>query len=118
MYTDEQLKELIDCHKKIVDPPKYVKLERATFTKKVFGLSSFDDVHDFSGFITQSTKFQENFSIGLIYKPKLERNSIVLLRCNGIHGGVNNFVPHHSYCHIHYVQQNELMKGLSQKEKL
>jgi hypothetical protein len=112
MYTDQQLLELIDCHKKIIEPPKFVRSERTAFTKKVFSLCSCDEMHDFSGFITQNIKFEESFSIGLVYKPKLEKNSIVLLRCNGIHGAPNSIIPHHSYCHVHYCSAERINDGL------
>lgn len=112
MYTDEHLKELIDCHKKIVDSPKQVRSERGGFTKQIFSLSSLDGQYDFGGFITQNIKFQESFSIGLIYKPKFERNSIVLMRCNGIHGSKTDIIPHHSQCHIHYATAQRVNDGL------
>jgi hypothetical protein len=112
MYTDEHLRELIDCHKKIVDAPKHVKSERTAYTKQVFTLCSLDDQYDFSGFVTQNITFQESFSIGLVYKPKFEKTSIVLMRCNGIHGGNTDIISHHSYCHIHYATAQRINAGL------
>jgi len=73
-------------------------------------MNSKDGQFSFSGFITHNIVFPENFSIGLIYKPREEKGSIVLLRCNGMHGGtIQN--PHHAYSHIHTVQADFLSQG-------
>lgn len=109
MYTDSFIEQLISCQKVITDPPKD-KEARADYTKRIFSMNSLDNQYSFSGFINQNLVFPENFSIGLVYKPKEERGSIVLLRCNGMHGGtVLN--PHHAYCHIHTVQADYLNQG-------
>jgi hypothetical protein len=109
MYTDQLIQQLITCQKIVTDPPKE-KDARSGYIKKVFTLLSVDEQFSFSGFMNQNIMFPENFSVGLVYKPKEERGSITLLRCNGMHGGtIQN--PHHAYCHIHTVQADYLNQG-------
>lgn len=109
MYTDQFIQELVTCQKVITDPPKD-KEARSSYVKIVFSMRSIDNQFSLSGFIHQNTFFLENFSIGLVYKPKEEKGSIVLLRCNGMHGGtIQN--PHHARCHINTVQADSLNKG-------
>lgn len=109
MYTDQLIQQLITCQKVVTDSPKE-KDARSDYTKKVFTLLSVDEQFSFSGFMNQNTMFPENFSVGLVYKPKEEKGSITLLRCNGMHGGtIQN--PHHAYCHIHTVLADYLNQG-------
>lgn len=109
MYTDQFIQQLITCQKVVTEAPKE-KDARSGYTKKVFNLVSVDEQFSFSGFMSQNIMFPENFSVGLVYKPKEERGSITLLRCNGMHGGtIQN--PHHAYCHIHTVQADYLNQG-------
>ncbi|MDR3693467.1 hypothetical protein [Mucilaginibacter sp.] len=116
MYTDEFLKGLIDCPKKIVDHPKE-KEGRADFLKKSFGLISINEEYRFNGFITQSLVFDENFSIGLVFNPKDEKGTITLLRCNGRHGGTKEF-PHHAEWHIHYADAEMINLGLKPEGRI
>lgn len=109
MYTDQFIQELITCQKVITDRPKD-KEARSSYVKKVFSMNSIDNQFSFSGFMHQNMFFPENFSIGLIYKPKEEKGAIILLRCNGMHGGTIQH-PHHAHCHIHTVQADFLNKG-------
>lgn len=109
MYTDLFIQQLITCQKVVTDPPKE-KDARSGYTKMVFALSSSDNQFSFTGFMTQNAVFPENFSVGLVYKPKEEKGTIVLLRCNGMHGGTVQH-PHHAYCHIHTVRAEFLNQG-------
>lgn len=111
MYTDAILRELIAMPKAIIDAPKLVKESRATFIKKGFTMSSIDDKYSFNGFITQNRVFTENFSVGLVYNPKNEKGSIVLLRVNGAHGGTD-IDSHHAHCHIHTATAERINSGL------
>ncbi len=110
MYTAELIEELISCPKTVGEAPRDMKEGRSGFTKRTFTLISVDGQHNFSGFITQNLTFTENFSIGLIYNPQDEKSKIVLLRCNGPHGGIKE-IPHHAVCHIH-TSTHLLQKGL------
>lgn len=96
----------------IVEPPKEVKeSRRAGFIKTAFTLNSVDNNYNFNGFITQNLVFPENFSIGLAFNPKEEKGIIVLLRCNGQHGGTKQY-PHHAYCHIHKATAERINNNL------
>lgn len=112
IWTDELIKELIGCSKKVVDFPRTTnKGERMGFIKKTFSFISADEKHVFNGFITQNEVFPENFSIGLTYVPKNEKGAVVLLRCNGRHGGTRQY-PHHAHPHIHYASAERISLGL------
>ncbi|WP_346320701.1 hypothetical protein [Chitinophaga sp. YIM B06452] len=111
-WTESILQGLIDCPKIVLDPPKdNPKGARSGFTKKTFTLKSCDGDHEFSCFITQSLFFPENFSIGLMYNSKEKGGSVVLLRCNGKHGGTREF-PHHAHFHIHYSTAERINSGM------
>lgn len=95
----------------VTDPPK--ETTRAYVNagmKKTFGLSSIDGHHTFTGFIMQNKFFAENFSIGLIYQTHVEKGGIVLLRCNGKHGGTKQY-PHHADFHLHYATAERIAAG-------
>ncbi len=65
MFTDEDIMNLLNCEKQIIDPPsKDYKNDRA-HRKKNFTMRSIDENFSFYGFIRVSIHFIENFSIGL-----------------------------------------------------
>ena len=74
-------------------------------------LQSDDGEYDFSVFMRKNEDFEENFSIGLIYKPRDIRGEISLLRCNGPHGPHVMF-DHHDRFHIHKADQENLASGI------
>lgn len=114
MYAAELIEELISCPKTVVEAPGDMKEGRSGFIKRIFTLISVDDEYSFSGFITQNLTFTENFSIGLSFNPKDEKGKIVLLRCNGPHGGTKA-IPHHAVCHIHTATAERVNEGLKPK---
>lgn len=112
MYTDDFINELINCPKRIIDSPKETKESRnAGFIKTSFSFQSIDDNFRFTGFITQNLTFSENFSVGLAYNPKEERGVIILVRCNGQHGGTKAN-PHHAYTHVHKATAERINNNL------
>ena len=111
MYTEEIIEELISCPKTVVEAPRDMKEGRSGFVKRTFTLISVDSRYNFSGFIMQNLTFTENFSIGLTYSPKDEKGTIVLLRCNGPHGGTKA-ISHHAVCHIHTSTAERINNGL------
>ncbi|MGI4805221.1 MAG: hypothetical protein ACRYFL_10645 [Janthinobacterium lividum] len=115
MYTDELIKDLIECSKIIVDAPKDMKEGRSGFLKKIFTLKSKDGIYSFSGFITQNLTFAENFSIGLVFNSKEDKGKITLLRCNGPHGMTKEL--HHAVCHIHTVIAEYINNGNKVEKK-
>jgi len=74
-------------------------------------LESSDGRYNFSGFIAKNTNFQENYSVGLVFRPKEEKGSIVLLRVNGPHGS-NEFAHHHDGPHVHVASAQRINEGL------
>ncbi len=89
LYTDEIIEELLSCQKKVTNSPKDSGVGRGS-SKIKFALESTDGTYSFSGFISKNLTFQENFSIGLVYQPKDEKGTIVILRVNGPHGPNEN----------------------------
>ena len=116
MYTDILIQELIACPKIIIENPKDSGIRRGSY-KTVFGMISTDGLHNFSGFISKNTFFQENFSIGLVYIPKEEKGKICLLRCNGLHGEVIG-VLHHSFFHIHTTTADDINNGIKVEKNI
>ena len=110
MYTEEFVSELINCSKRVIDPPKALKIDRGNF-KTNFTLQSVDGKYNFYAFIRKNEKFPENFSVGLDYNPREEKGTIQLLRCNGPHGEHVQY-PHHIVCHIHKATADRINSGL------
>ncbi len=108
-YTNELLDQLRTCEKKIIKGPGEFKEERG-HRKQDFEMMSIDDEHHFIGFTRQNLHFPENFSVGLMYNPRDERGKIMLLRCNGPHGG-NVSVEHHDQFHIHFETAERIDAG-------
>ncbi len=110
-YTDEILRELIECPKKITKPPfKTLRSDRGHL-RNDFEVESADGEHRFTCFVRVNEKFQENFSIGLDYLPRDEPGSIMLVRCNGPHGP-HKVHDYHTFCHIHKASAETISKGL------
>jgi len=108
-YTEELLEQLRTCEKKIIRAPGEFK-EESGHRKQDFEMMSVNDEHHFIGFTRQNLHFPENFSVGLLYNPRSERVKIMLLRCNGPHGG-NVAIEHHDQFHIHYETAERIDTG-------
>jgi hypothetical protein len=116
LYTDELIEELISCPKKVTHTPKDSGVGRGS-SKIKFTLESTDGKYSFSGFISKNLTFQENFSVGLVYKLKDEKGSLVLLRVNGPHG-LNENVPHHEGAPVHVATAERINAGLKPEGKI
>lgn len=116
LYTNELIEELIGCPKKVTNAPKDSGVGRGS-SKVKFTLESVDGQHSFSGFISRNLTFQENFSIGLVYQPKDEKGTTVLLRVNGPHGP-NEYIPHHCSPHVHVATAERINAGLKPEGKI
>lgn len=110
VYTDEVIAELIDCPKKVLNSPRDAGIGRGS-SKIKFKLESTDGKYSFVAFISRNLTFQENFSIGLVYQPKDQKGTIVLLRVNGPHGPNEN-IPHHEGPHVHKATAERINTGL------
>lgn len=109
-FSDQLIDELITCPKKVIEAPKDSGVVRGS-RKIKFMLESVNGQYSFSGFISKNLTFQENYSIGLVYNPKEEKNKIVLVRVNGPHGPNEN-APHHDGPHIHLATADRINAGL------
>lgn len=82
-----------------------------------FDLQSRDGEDHFQVFIRINDVLRENFSIGLIYKPKTG-GKVVLMRCNGDHGEHQNKVVNNnrfSGPHIHLAREEALDQGFKEE---
>lgn len=116
IYTQQEIDDLIGCPKVISDPPKReLKLDRGHFRNDM-RLKSADDKLEFRVFMRRSEDLPENFSIGLVFLAKDGSGELVLLRCNGPHGGYNDsFDPEHPHWdfHVHRASAEMIEAGLS-----
>ncbi len=110
-FTDEELKSLVACPKKVVDPPRRDMRLDGKMKRNDMTLQSADGKHEFRVFMRQSDEFSENFSIGLMYLPNEEPGSFQLIRCNGQHGG-ERVHPHHAAFHVHRSKADDINAGI------
>lgn len=120
MFTDALIQQYIKEKKKIVEPLKAeMKLEHQHL-RNDFKLTSIDGERHYSVFMRKHTKFQENFSIGLIFYSK-ESRSITLFRCNGNHGetiqDIKNPHPHFGY-HTHTITSEDIENGIMEPKRV
>jgi len=109
--TKERIEYLIQCPKKIVDPPRREMTLGNGHWRNGMTLQSTDGEHAFSVFMRKNEDFEENFSIGLMYSPRETRGDICLFRCNGPHGPHVSF-DHHDRYHVHQAQEETISSGL------
>ena len=115
-YTNELIKTLIECPKKITKAPsKHFKSDRGHL-RNDFEMQSLDGQYNFTCFVRVNEQFMENFSIGMDFIQTDEPGSIVLLRCNGAHG--HKDIPHHNYCHIHKATAETIETGLKPESSI
>ena len=114
-YTQQEIDDFIGCPKVVSEPPKReMKLDRGHFRNDM-RLKSSDDKLEFRVFMRRSEDLPENFSIGLAFLAKDGSPEVVLLRCNGPHGGYNDaFDPDHPHWdyHVHRASAEMIEAGL------
>lgn len=115
-YTQDDIDSLIGCAKVVSDPPKReLKLDRGHFRNDM-RLKSTDGKLEFRAFMRRSEDLPENFSIGLVFLPKESIGEVLLLRCNGPHGGYNDsFDPEHPHWDFHVHRANSEMIEVGQR---
>jgi hypothetical protein len=100
---------LISCPKQVSEPPKReMTLFGADWRNgaKLIASDGTDGV--FSIFMRKNEDFREDFSIGLMYCPQDDPETITLLRCNGRHGDFNaNIDPDHPHFNFHIHRASE-----------
>jgi hypothetical protein len=78
-----------------------MRLDRGHFRNDM-RVRSMEGDREFRVFLRRSEDFPENFSIGLAFLAKDGTGEVVLLRCNGPHGGYNEvFDPEHPHWEFH-----------------
>lgn len=116
---DNDIRSLIVCPKSITTAPqKRMTLGQGHYRNGMV-LLSVDGNHRFSVFMRKSEMFEENFSIGLRYHPPDDPESLVLLRCNGPHGGhrdpLDIRAKHYWEYHIHVAREIVIKQGLREE---
>ncbi|MGO9256351.1 MAG: hypothetical protein ACLQU1_08640 [Bryobacteraceae bacterium] len=101
-YTQREIDDLIAGPKVVSEAPKReMKLDRGHLRNDM-RLKSTDGKLEFRVFMRRSEDLPENFSIGLAFLAKDGSGEVVLLRCNGPHGGYNDsFDPEHPHWDYH-----------------
>lgn len=121
MLTDQDIDSLIELPKTIVDkvPSQGYKEDRGYKRCDLDLLAGTDQSTKFAVFIRQSSKFLENFSIGLRYRTGDRRlGTITLVRYNGPHGEVSRDPDgHYAKPHIHRITATELASGSLQPQE-
>ena len=119
--TDEQLQELINM-------PKIVRSRKPVSDYKIEGgherynmelSSDASDRTQFEVFIRRSTRFIENFTIGLQYYTNMrDIGDITLLRYNGAHGETSRAQDgHYDKPHIHWLTSEDIESGIIQPQE-
>ena len=114
-YTQQELEDLIGCPKIVSEPPKEQMKPDRGHLRNDMRLKSVEGDREFRVFLRRSVDLPENFSIGLVYLPEDGTGEVVLLRCNGPHGGYNDsFDPEHPHwdCHVHRATGQMIEAGL------
>ena len=96
--SKEQLDFLITCPKMIAIPPNAEMSIQSKCRRNSFALQGINSKEKFGVKLRQNIVLPEDFSVILQWQT-MERD-IILLRCNGPHGG-NRKLPLHFVPHIH-----------------
>ena len=84
----ELIDYLITTEKRIKGSTNSTLKELNRHKKLTLEAETIDEKYSFKIFFSQSVKFSEKFSVGLIYIPK-EDDDIIIARYNGIHAHLN-----------------------------
>ena len=124
MLTDQQIKYLISCDKKIVnaDPKKGMKPDGKSefLQRRNLDVCSLSEQETFTVFLRKNNFLIEQFSIGILYKTRVrEPSSIMLLRYNGIHGTKDYSIDgHYGDFHIHRITENLLSQEIYEPREI
>jgi hypothetical protein len=89
-HTNESIRDLITCMKRVADPPAREFKEENRHRRKDMRLQSANgEQRIFDVFIRQSLEFAEDFSLGLVYLSP-EGKRMTLVRFNGQHDQSND----------------------------
>lgn len=113
IYTNQEIDQLIACPKRMLNPPRKELKPEGAHLRQDFHLEALDEtIGEFHVFLRKHAEYQENFTIGLTYRPRDGRPEVTLLRCNGAHGPYNGTIgdpghPHWGY-HIHKASEESI----------
>jgi len=114
-YLQSDIDQLIQCQKHITKGPKRASTEERQHRKNGMELASLDGKMKFSAFFRQHSRFEENYSVGLVYHAD-DGTELTLIRCNGPHGEQSEIQSspdnHHPYTHIHLATPMFIDAGL------
>jgi len=117
IITDDDIRDLIRLPKVIVErrPATGYREEHGSRRCDLSLRSSDKTTQNFTVFIRQHIRIDQNFSIGLRYALGLGPiGTITLVRYNGPHGETSRAPDgHYARPHIHYITAHELAKGHS-----
>jgi hypothetical protein len=111
------LNKLITCKKEVIQFPGKGYKEEFGHKKLDFNCQADQEGFSFRVFIRQSLKFQEDFSVGLVWQRPEGLPPLNLYRCNGLHGGAIAF-PHHAHFHIHTLNLVDIQAGRTEPRML
>lgn len=113
-WSNELIADLIGCPKTIAQgPSKEMRVEQGT-RRNGMKLLSADGERAYTVFMRVNDAFPENFSIGLVFLPKDEARTYVLLRYNGPHGAVRldlHEPVYHAVPHKHKATNESISSG-------
>lgn len=113
VLTEELLKHLLLCKKKIVAKPNPNRKSNLQHKETEMSITSIDGLYNFSVRIREHSTFFEKFSIILLFIPSNDVSQIIL-RYNGDHGEhTNRLVGDRIHCpHIHRYNFDYIEAGL------
>lgn len=121
MLTDQQIRELITQPKSIKrkEPARGFQEENLQLRCDLDLEAVADPRGEFTVFIRQSSKYVENFSLGLRYRTNVRSlGTITLIRYNGPHGEKSRQPDgHYTRPHIHRITEAELKSGSTQPQE-
>lgn len=120
--NDQDIQNLIESPKRILKKSPASGFNTVNGYKRCSVEVVFDSDDDivawqgakFEVFIRQNVNFEDNFSVGLLFKPGISAlpKDLPLVRCNGSHGEESRDEDgHFSHPHIHRITASEITSG-------
>ena len=114
-YTDDEIKALIRCGKKVIAPPRESMRQKENTLRNEMTVQSIEDDGCFHIFMRKHVDYDENFSIGLEFLPGDGRQRVRLIRFNGPHEPPTSWESPsqswHDGCHVHTANATNISAG-------